>query len=135
MDLFDAAPGAAPNAPLELRLAGFLSFAIPIIAGRIFPVDSSGKYRLRVTPPGIFVAIWGLIYLNFLVASAGALWLDCWRPSSWLLFAGWNILGGLWSYLFSVATNTYMFLSNIAIFGLLWLMEALWSDLAATSGL
>ena len=126
---------AAPNAPLELRLAGFLSFAIPILSGFIFPIDKSGKYRLRVTPPPIFFAIWGLIYLNFLIACSAALVLDCWRPSSWILFASWNVVSGFWSYFFSVLTKTGVFISTILIVALLLIMEALWSDLVNTPGL
>ena len=129
-------PSLNSKTDIELRLAGYISFAIPFISAAVFSIrKATRKYGLRVTPPGPFFAIWGLIYLNFFIASTYALVTDAWLPSSWLLYTAWNVMVGGWTLFFSTATRTGVAVSTVFIIGTLLSMEALWADLVSTGSL
>jgi hypothetical protein len=88
--------------------------------------DISRNFSLRVTPPGIFFAIWGAIYLGLIVTGIYAAVGEGWSALMKLLFLTGNILNGLWLYVFGFGTSTC---NNICLFILLSmavLNEALW---------
>lgn len=75
--------------------------------------DISRKFNLRVTPPGIFFAIWGVIYLGLIIAAVYAVMGEGWSVKMKILFSIGNVLNGLWLFVFglnSTKTNNICFL-------------------------
>ena len=131
-----SAETAVPTTELYLRGLCLATFTVPFIAQGLFDIRKTTRpYGTRVTPPPRFFAIWGLIYLNFLIASAYAIINDTWQPTSWMLFAAWNVAAGLWTYSISHLSKIHVIISTALILGQLCIMEALWIDLVTTPSL
>ena len=101
--------GIDGEASLYIRIAAFLTIPIMLLisgmrgkrTGKI-----SNKYRLIVTPPSMFFAIWAIIYTSLIVSGVYCLASNTWSLGVTVLFAVTNILNGLWVYVFSYATLT-----------------------------
>ena len=90
--------------------------------------EANREYDLRVTPPGVFFSIWGLIYANFVVTSTYALIRDVWHIRTWLYYALWNIVVSAWTLSFTSVTTVGLWISFVMIIASLFVMEALWSS-------
>ena len=68
-----------------------------------------------MTPPGVFFAIWGLIYICFGLATLYALVKDTWKLRSWLLYTAWNVNVGFWTFSFTRVNTAGLIVSFILI--------------------
>ena len=122
------------NTTLLFRLICYLTFAITLLIPKFSSMKQANQtYSIRPTPPGPFFAIWGVIYLNFLITSTHTLIKDNWPRSAWLCYAAWNVMVGLWTITFNSVTQEGLFVSFFLILALLLVMEKLWTELVKSN--
>lgn len=116
-----------------IRLISLLTIGVTIftqIVGRSRNSEVSKEYFIKVTPPGVFFAIWSVIYTAFYVSAVYAFFKDLWKPKSWIHFAIWNVFGGIWTYLFDTGSRTGVLASIPMLFIILAANQMLWLSLA-----
>lgn len=88
----------------------------------------SEKFRLRVTPPGPFFGIWGIIYLGLIVAVLYAVLGGAWTTSMKVLFGITCLLNGGWAYVFVFGTKTSNVISLLVLVATSTANEAVWIE-------
>ena len=93
--------------------------------------SASAKLSLRITPPGVFFGIWGIIYISLIVSLLYAVLSGAWTTTPKVLFGVASILNGVWLYFFPQATRTSNVISMLILVALATVNEALWIELTA----
>ena len=89
-----------------VRIASISLFLLTVAMNYFIGIKNQDNYRLYVTPPGVFFAIWGLIYTSMAIANVYNLVKNSWSLSAHVYVAVNNFLLILWLAVFDIGTDT-----------------------------
>lgn len=69
-------------------------------------------YQLYTTPPGIFFAIWGVIYTGMAVVNVMNLYYNIWNINTHIFLFIVNSMLTLWSGIFDIGTDASVFAAS-----------------------
>jgi len=87
----------------------------------------SDKYNLIITPPGVFFAIWAIIYTTLTVSGFYMVINNVWSSDVITLFAVGCLLNGLWIYVFSYSSVLANNICTVILISMAILNEYLWA--------
>lgn len=82
-----------------------------------------------MTPPGIFFAIWGVIYLSQIIVNAINLYKNIWSKAVHGYLALVNILQLLWTVVFNMGTDGPVFAASFILFMIVPAALQLWVEM------
>jgi len=124
--------GIQSDAQLGIRIAAFLTVPVMLtisgINGRTTG-SISDKYNLMITPPGIFFAVWGIIYTGLTISGFYMVINNVWAADVVALFAVGCLLNGLWIYVFSYSSIPSNNICTAILISMAILNEILWAEM------
>ena len=115
-----------------VRIGSFLLFAVTVAVNYIVGLETgrvSDKYRLYVTPPGLFFTIWAVIYTAMAVVNIINLVKNEWKLPAHIYLAITNVLLIVWICVFNVGNDAAVYFCALFLIILVFAGLKFWIEL------
>lgn len=89
--------------------------------------QTADAFHLWVNPPGLFFAIWGVIYTGVAISVIYNLFKNVWNLKTHLYFSLLNIISIAWTLVFDLDTVNSVAIASILLVILTWLVYMTWA--------
>lgn len=121
-----------------VRISSTLLMALTIVLSYLLGSRNgtiSNQYSLYTTPPGIFFAIWGVIFTSMMITSLINLYYNIWTIQVHAYLAVVNCMLPLWSVVFDIGTDASVFIASAILMSIVPITLKLWIEMGKGMGL